>query len=123
MADMPACRVVQAEPFAKTGMDFAGPFEIRRLPGRPPSTRAYGQIRKQAEIAAGVSTLKTWIIIFTCMVSRAVHLDVVVGLHMEEFLAAFSRFTSRKERCLELFSDNATTFIGANNELKRVLTE
>lgn len=123
MGDLPSCRVTQAEAFVRTGLDFAGPFEIRKAPGRPPSTRAYKDVRTQKEIEAQTTTMKAWILIFTCMVTRAVHIDVCVGLKMEEFLAAFSRFVNRKGRCMELFSDNALTFIGADNELKRVLTE
>lgn len=123
MADLPPCRVVQGEPFARTGLDFAGPYEIRKMPGRPPSERAHDKVKTQKDIAAQIVMSKAWIVIFTCMVTRAVHIDVVVGLKMEEFLAAFSRFVNRKGRCLELLSDNATTYIGAHNELKRVLEE
>jgi len=36
----------------------------------------------------------------------------------EAFLAAFKRFVSRRGHCAEMWSDNGTTFVGANKELK-----
>lgn len=111
MANLPSVRVNAAEPFSHTGVDFAGPFIIRRSPGRPPSTRG-----KTPE-----TTLKAWIAVFVCMATRASHLEVCVGLTLEEFMAAYERFVMRKGRCFHLTSDNGTTFVGTDNELKRVL--
>lgn len=111
MGSLPAARVVPAEPFLKTGVDFAGPYEIKRWPGRQPSARINGVD----------TTMKAWIVIYVCMVSKAVHIDLVVGLTIEEFMESFSRFVARKGRCIELWSDNGTTFVGTANELERVL--
>lgn len=57
------------------------------------------------------------------MVTKAVHLDLAVGLTTEEFMEAFARFISRKGRCIELWSDTGTTFKGTLKELQRVLQE
>lgn len=121
MANLPDVRVTQYEPFARSGVDFAGPFLIRKSAGRPPSSRA--TIRSKKEIKAATPTLKAWIPIFTCMAIRAVHLDVMVGLTTEEFMSAFARFVSRKGRCFEMFSDNGLSFVGTDTELSRVLSE
>lgn len=67
--------------------------------------------------------IKAWIVLFVCMASRAIHLDVIVGLTIEEFMDAFGRFVARKRRCIELWSHNRTTFVGTDNELRRVLNE
>lgn len=111
MGNLPAVRVNIAEPFAHTGVDFAGPFVIRKNPGRPPSVRG-----KAPEIM-----LKAWIVLFVCMTTRAAHLEICIGLTVEEFMTAFERFVMRKGRCFHMMSDNGTTFVGANNELARVL--
>lgn len=114
MGSLPASRITEAEPFLRTGLDFAGPFNIRRNKGRPPTIERCSKEPK-------APMMKAWIVIFVCLVTRAVHLDVVVGLTIEEFLAVFERFTMRKGRCIELLSDNGTTFVGSDKELAKTL--
>lgn len=114
MGNLPPERVTQSEPFIHTGVDFAGPFVIRRQKGRPPAIERCSKEPK-------ASTQKTWIVIFICLATRAVHIDVLLGLTIEEFLAAFQRFIMRKGRCVKLISDNGTTFVGTDKELARVL--
>lgn len=114
MGNLPASRVTQAECFLHTGLDFAGPFVIKKQRGRPPNIN-------QCSKNPITSTLKAWIVIFICLSTRAVHIDVLLGLAIEEFLAAFERFTMRKGRCTSLISDNGTTFVGSDKELARVL--
>lgn len=114
MGNLPADRVTQAECFLRTGLDFAGPFNIRKQRGRTPHI---DRCTKQPVI----TTLKAWVVIFICLSTRAVHIDVLLGLTIEEFLSAFERFTMRKGRCVKLISDNGTTFVGADKELARVL--
>lgn len=121
MADLPNVRVTQNEPFSRTGLDLAGPFLIRKHPGRSPSERNIKRTKK--EIQDTTPKMKAWVILFCCMVTRAVHLDVMVSLKTEEFLAAFSRFVNRKGRCFYLMSDNGTTFVGADNEVNRAFSE
>ncbi|XP_072939166.1 uncharacterized protein [Epargyreus clarus] len=52
---------------------------------------------------------------------RAVHLELVSDLTKEAFLAAFNRFISRRGKPQRVYSDNGTTFVGAFNELSRLL--
>ncbi|XP_076660838.1 uncharacterized protein LOC143364295, partial [Halictus rubicundus] len=57
---------------------------------------------------------------------RAVHLEVVGDLTTDAFLAALKRFIARRGICSNIYSDNGTNFVGANNELNelhRVLRE
>lgn len=108
MGNLPKDRVVQGEPFTSTGVDFAGPFIIRRKAGRP------------SKKDAGVKE-KAWVVVFVCLATRAVHVDVAFGLSVDEFLATFERFIMRKGRCFKLWSDNGTNFKGTNNELSKVL--
>lgn len=110
MGNLPRVRVTIGEPFAKSGVDFAGPFIVKRGVGRP--TRGNVNVEEKA-----------WVVIFVCLISRAVHVEIIQGLTIAEFLAAFERFIMRKGRCFTLYSDNGTTFVGANNELGRILSE
>ncbi|XP_022186998.2 uncharacterized protein LOC120355120 [Nilaparvata lugens] len=52
------------------------------------------------------------------MVTKAVHVEVVSELTTKAFIAALIRFSSRRGIPHSIFSDNATTFVGANNELQ-----
>ena len=59
--------------------------------------------------------IKAYICLFTCTVTRAVHLEIVTDLTVEEFLQAFKRFSSHKS--LSRISDNASTYLAAANSL------
>lgn len=66
-------------------------------------------------------TLKAYVCVFVCMTTKALHLELVTSLTSEAFLAVFKRFVARRGRPLHLFSDNGTTFIGANSEIQSFL--
>ena len=65
---------------------------------------------------------KVYICLFTCAVSKAVHLKVVMELSMECFLQAFRRFASRRSLPRLMLSDNATTYLAAAEELQKLLS-
>lgn len=108
MGQLPAARVNEAQPFDTTGLDFCGPFLVRRKAGR--KTKSSVVIEEKA-----------WIIVFICLVTRAVHVDVVFSLTIEAFMEVFEKFIYRKGQCFELWSDNGTTFVGSNNEFAKIL--
>lgn len=99
MAPLPKERVTKDRVFAKCGVDFCGPFMIR------------SGIRR-------VTPIKHYVALFVCMVTRAIHLELVRDLSADAFLSAFFRFISRRGQCTKLFSDNGTNFVGANRILK-----
>lgn len=120
MGSLPAARSTPGHPFERVGVDFAGPFNMRKL---PTTALALRKAVTSKQLYEDPSTIKGWIVIFVCLVTRAVHLDVLHGLTVEEFLAALARMTARRGHCAEMWSDNGTTFIGADHELVRVLTD
>ena len=56
MAPIPATRVNESCPFTKTGIDYLGPILVKDI--------------------VDVEPRKVWICLFTCMVTRAVHLEI-----------------------------------------------
>ncbi|XP_047038037.1 uncharacterized protein LOC124643200 [Helicoverpa zea] len=99
MGQLPSARVTPNKPFLCTGVDYAGPINIRVSKGR------------------GNKSYKGYIALFICMSTRAVHIEVVSELSTKGFLAAYKRFVARRGRCAELYSDNGTNFVGAAREL------
>lgn len=99
MAALPAPRVNEAKPFFYCGVDYAGP--INCLISR------YRGARKE----------KAYICLFTCLVTRACHIEVAVGLDSKSYIRALRRFISRRGKIVSLFSDNGTNFIGAKAQL------
>ncbi|GFW16880.1 transposon Ty3-I Gag-Pol polyprotein [Trichonephila clavipes] len=59
------------------------------------------------------SLRKTYVSIFVCFVTKAVHFELVSDLTTQAFIA-------RRGRPSLIFSDNGKTFIGANTKLKRL---
>ena len=92
-APLPPDRINRVAAFQITGADLAGPLFLR-----------------------GGS--KAWIVLFTCAVYRAVHLELVSSLSTEAFMQALRRFWARRGRCSTLYTDNGTNFVGTANALK-----
>ncbi|XP_055681872.1 uncharacterized protein LOC129789246 [Lutzomyia longipalpis] len=99
MADLPAYRVQEKTAFYNTGVDMAGPFMIKS-----------SKLRKARRT-------KGYICLFVCMVTKAIHLELVSDLSTESFLAALGRFTSRRGFPANIYCDNGTTFVGAASHL------
>lgn len=121
MGQLPAARVTPALPFSRVGIDFAGPFTLRKTASTAIQLRTAAKYK--STYREPHTTVKGWIVVFVCLVTRAVHLDVVRGLTVEHFLDALIRFTSRRGMCSEIWSDNGTTFVGTRNEIQRVFKE
>ena len=88
MAPFPKSRVSQAIPFSGTGLEYLGPILVKYC----------GETRKR------------WICLFTCIVTRAVHLELLQDMTTEEFLHGFRRFISTRGTPTQIISDNATQF-------------
>ncbi|XP_075158073.1 uncharacterized protein LOC142231346 [Haematobia irritans] len=99
MAALPPERTTLRRPFHSTGIDFAGPFEIRSFADR------------------GYKINKGYVCVFICFATKAIHLEATSSLSTAAFLAAFQRFVSRRGCPLNVYSDNGTNFIGASKEI------
>lgn len=60
--------------------------------------------------------------LFVGFATRALHLEVVSDLSTPSFINCFKRFIARRGLCRNIYSDNATNFRGAYNELKDLFT-
>ncbi|XP_014911401.1 uncharacterized protein LOC106961853 [Poecilia latipinna] len=101
MSDLPEERLKVDPPFSYVGLDVFGPWEIvtKRTRG--------GQVNN-----------KRWAVLFTCMSTRAIHIEIVETMTASSFINALRRFFSLRGPAKKLRSDRGTNFIGACNELK-----
>ena len=60
-------------------------------------------------------------LLFTCLSTRCLHVEILTGLDLNNFLLAFSRFTNLRRKVDRIFSDNASTFCAAANVLPGLL--
>lgn len=99
MGELPKERLNPAPAFYNCGVDFAGPFLIKDKRTR------------------GCKLVKSYLCIFVCLATKAMHLELVGDLSSEAFLACLRRFVARRGSPASITSDNATNFIGANRQL------
>ena len=59
---------------------------------------------------------KSYIALFTCATTRAVHLELVPNLTADAFIRSFRSFTSRRGVPKPMISDNAKIFKSAENK-------
>lgn len=89
---LPEFRVKEKPPFTYVRIDLLGPLYVKSL-NRPQQ--------------------KVWICLYTCSVTRAIHLDIVPDLTTNAFLRSFRRLTVRQGRPSLVVSDNGRTFKSA----------
>ena len=93
-APLPEDRITRAPPFGTTGLDHAGPLFCSDFPKK-----------------------KFYILLFTCGVIRAVHLELVDSLNVFDTALAFRRFVARRGLPSVIYSDNAKTFVSIRKQL------
>lgn len=101
MGDLPETRLKPIRPFYHTGMDYSGHFDVKVH-----STRH-------------AQRLKSYLCLFVCFATKAVHLEIVTDLSVDSFIAALKRFVSRRGLISHLYSDCGTNFVGASKQLMK----
>ena len=95
---LPSVRTRDARPFEITGVDFTGALHVKNT-----------------------GDSKVYVCLFTCGVTRAVHLEIVSDLSVERFLQALRRFAACRSLPRVMLSDNASTYEAAANELEKLI--
>lgn len=100
MASLPENRITPCKPpFTYVGVDCFGPFTVRR----------------------GRSNVKRYGVLFTCLVVRAIHIEVAHSLDTESFINALRRFVARRGKPEEVRSDNGGNFVKGERELREAV--
>ncbi|XP_033978378.1 uncharacterized protein LOC117476110 [Trematomus bernacchii] len=66
----------------------------------------------------GAADSKRWALLFTCMSTRAVHIELIESMSTDSFINALRRFFSVRGPAKLLRSDRGTNFVGASKELR-----
>ena len=95
MTDLPKDRISEEPPFSYCGIGMFGSFTVKD--GRKEKKR-YGAL-------------------FTCLSSRAVHIEVSHSMTTDSFIMCLRRFIGRRGYIRVIRTDNGTNFVGASAEL------
>ncbi|KAL0186268.1 hypothetical protein M9458_017938, partial [Cirrhinus mrigala] len=106
MADLPTDRLSTEPPFTYIGLDVFGPWTVvaRRTRG-------------------GQAQSKRWAVLFTCMATRAIHIELIDCIDSSTFINALRRFFALRGPAKQIRSDCGTNFVGACKELEIVLAD
>lgn len=106
MADLPADRMEATPPFTNVGFDVFGPWKIR--------TR---------KLRGGAIDSKRWGLVFTCLSSRAIHIEVLESMDANSFVCALRHFFALRGPAAKLRCDCGSNFVGGKSELENALLE
>ena len=101
MGKLPIERLKPAPAWNSVGVDLFGPFEIR------------GEVNKR-------TTGKAYGVIFFCLPSTAVYLDIATDYSTDAFLMVLRKFVSLRGCPSNIYSDSGTQLVGASNILKSI---
>ena len=96
---LPIDRTTGSRPFQVIGTDFAGPI-------------IYHAKNKRKK--------KSYILLFTCSLTRAIQLELLPDQTKEEFIRALKRLIARRGCPEAIYSNNAKTFVAASKWIKRI---
>ena len=98
--NLPKERTEGEVPFQVIGIDFAGPIYYKQAPKREG---------------------KSYIILYTCSLMRALHLELLPDMTCEEFLGSFKRFIAVRGLPRKVILDNGKTFVAAAKWLWKIM--
>ncbi len=101
MANLPCERTETTPPFTYCGMDCFGPFCVKE----------------------GRRELKRYGLLFTCLCSHAVHIELLDDLTADAFINALRSFIAIRGNVHQLRSDRGTNFVGARREFLEAVKE
>ena len=100
MADLPEDRLTpEKPPFSFVGIDYFGPLEVKQ----------------------GRSRVKRYGCLFTCLTTRAIHIEIAHSLGTDSMVNALRRFISIRGCPERIRSDQGTNLIRSDKELKEAI--
>lgn len=102
MGNFPKDRARPTKPFNSCGIDYFGPLMLKQ------------GTRKNS------STTKAYGVVFVFFSTKAVHCELVTSLSSDAFIGSLKRLISRRGKVANIYTDNGTSFVGANRELKEL---
>lgn len=103
MGDLPAERVNPAPCFKICGVDYGGPFDVKV------------HTLRRAQV------VKAYLCLFVCFTTKAIHIEMSSDLTTDSFIAALTRFIGRRGAPSDIYLDNATNFVGGNNQIVKLM--
>jgi len=103
MGDLPEARVNPSPCFSVTGLDYGGPFDVK------------------VHTLRSAKVVKAYLCLFVCFSTKAIHIEIASDLTTDTFIAALTRFISRRGKPSDIHLDNATNFVGASNHLNKTI--
>lgn len=88
-------------PFTYVGIDYFGPILVKH----------------------GRKLEKHWICLFSCLSTRAIHMEIVPSLTTNSCIMAIMRFMNIRGISREIIADNGTYFVGTKNEIGQLVKE
>ena len=107
MADLPLDRLDPAPPFTNVGLNVFGDFKVKL--GKATRSRGAEKI--------------VWVVLFTCLSSCAVHLELMDSLDTSTFKNALCRFLGIRGKGSLFRSDKGKNFVGFRNQHKALNQE
>ena len=101
MSDLLQDRLEPSPPFTFCGVDYFGPWVIKE----------------------GRREMKRYGVVFTCLASRVIHLEVAKTLETDSFINVLRCFLARRGPVRVLRCDQGTNLVGARNELSEAVKE
>ena len=98
----PSERTLGSSAFEVIGVDYAGPIPYRQAKNREK---------------------KSYILLYTCSLSRVIHLELLPDMTATEFIHSFKMFIARRGRPRKVFSDNGKTFAAAATWVRKLMKD
>ena len=97
---LPKDRTEGSRPFEVVGMDFVGPIAYK---------------------VSAKTERKAYILLFVCSLTRAVYIDVIEDMTVDQFMVCLKEFIARRGRPNNIYSDNAKTFVAASKKIQKIM--
>ena len=127
-------------PWLVMGLDIAGPLLISNsdlVHSLPKTIKTVRPMAKKKHLTRGrpkteydvhkipiqllrKETSKVWVMVYTCLSTRAVSFQCIRRIHTTAVINSLHRHIAAHSKPSTIFSDNGRSFLGANQELKKI---